>query len=115
MTSTKLYDLQLINQMCRGDNEKILKMTDFFIIQIAQSAQEITNAYSEKDFLMLERLVHKIKPTLAYFGTSLLEKELLDLEDLLMQKVEILELELKISNFNTLTKEVIDVLKKDFN
>ncbi|MBX9807941.1 MAG: Hpt domain-containing protein [Flavobacteriaceae bacterium] len=110
-----LYDLQLIHKMCRGDEEKIAKMIEVFISQISQSIQEIMTAYSEKDFLRIGRLVHKIKPTLTYFGTTSLEKEAVYLEDLLLKKSELSELGLKILSFNALTKEVVDKMKNDFN
>ena len=110
-----LYDLQLIYKMCRGDEEKVAKMIEVFISQISQSIQEIMTAYSEKDFLRIERLVHKIKPTLTYFGTTSLEKEAHSLEDLLLKKSELSELELKILSFNALTTEVVDKMKNDFN
>ena len=115
MQSIKLYDLQLIDKMCRGDEEKIAKMVSVFIDQISQSTQEISTAYAEKDFVRIERLVHKIKPTLTYFGTSSLEKEAIQLEDLLLNKSEQSELESKILSFNALTKEVVDKIKNDFN
>jgi HPt (histidine-containing phosphotransfer) domain-containing protein len=110
-----LYDLQLIDKMCRGDEEKIAKMIAVFIDQISQSMQEISTAYTENDFIRIERLVHKIKPTLTYFGTTSLEKEALHLEDLLLNKSELSEIELKILSFNTLIKEVVDKMKNDFN
>jgi HPt (histidine-containing phosphotransfer) domain-containing protein len=115
MPSIKLYDLQLIDKMCRGDAEKIAKMVGVFIDQISQSIQEISTAYAEKDFVRIERLVHKIKPTLTYFGTTSLEKEAHNLENLILTKSDLSELELKILNFNALTKEVVDKMKNDFN
>ena len=115
MPPIKLYDLQLIDKMCRGDEEKIAKMVAVFIDQISQSMQEISTAYTENDFITIERLVHKIKPTLTYFGTTSLEKEALHLEDLLLNKSELSEIELKILSFNTLIKEVVDKMKNDFN
>jgi HPt (histidine-containing phosphotransfer) domain-containing protein len=115
LSPIKFYELQLIHKMCRGDEEKIAKMMVVFINQTSQSIQEIMAAYSENDFLRIERLVHKIKPTLTYFGTTTLEKEFLFLEDLLIKKSELLELELKILSINTLIKEVVNEMKNDFN
>lgn len=113
--SIQLYNLQLIHKMCRGDEGKIAKMVEVFINQTSQSIQEIMTAYSVKDFLRIERLVHKVKPTLTYFGTTTLEKEFLYLEDLLPKKAEQSELELKIRNINILLKKVVDEMKNDFN
>lgn len=111
----QLYDLQLIHKMCRGDEAKIAKMVAVFINQISEALQEIRAAYSEKDFSTIKKLTHKIKPTLTYFGTSSLEKELVDLEDLIQKDFEPSELELKIQSFNTLTNQVVDKMKNDFN
>jgi HPt (histidine-containing phosphotransfer) domain-containing protein len=111
----QLYDLQLIHKMCRGDEEKIVKMVKVFIDQTSQAILEILNAFSEKDFLRIEKLAHKIKPTLTYFGTAKLEKELINLEDLLIQKSELAEIDLKIQSFNILTKTVVAKMKNDFN
>ncbi len=115
MSTMKLYDLEMIHKMCRGDEEKIAKMVDVFIDQISQSIEEIASAYSEKDFLKIERLVHKIKPTLTYFGVVTLEKEAHNLENMLHNNSESAELEFKILSFNTLIKEVVDSMKNDFN
>jgi HPt (histidine-containing phosphotransfer) domain-containing protein len=101
--------------MCRGDEEKIVKMVKVFIDQTSQAILEILNAFSEKDFLRIEKLAHKIKPTLTYFGTAKLEKELINLEDLLIQKSELAEIDLKIQSFNILTKTVVAKMKNDFN
>jgi HPt (histidine-containing phosphotransfer) domain-containing protein len=111
----KLYDLQLIHKMCRGDEEKIAKMMEVFINQTSESIQEIRAAYSEKDFIKIEKLVHKIKPTLTYFGTATLEKKFLNLEALLINKSEQSEIELKILSVNNLVIKVIDEMKTDFN
>jgi HPt (histidine-containing phosphotransfer) domain-containing protein len=115
LQSIKLYDLELIHKMCRGDEEKIRKMVEVFIDQISQSLQEINEAYSEEDYIRIEKLAHKIKPTLTYFGTSTLENELLCLEELAIKKAELSELELKIISFKNLTEEVVDKMKNDFN
>lgn len=115
LSPIKFYDLQLIHKMCRGDEEKIAKMMVVFINQTSEAIQEIRAAYSEKDFLSIARLVHKIKPTMTYFGTASLEKEFTDLEELLTKKSELSELELKILNINSLINEVVDEIKNDFN
>lgn len=112
---SEFYDLQLIHKMCRGDEEKIAKMMEVFIVQTAEAMQEIMNAYSEKDFIKIEKLVHKIKPTLSYFGTGTLEQEFINLESLLINKSEQSEIELKIESVNNLATKVIDKMKNDFN
>ncbi|MFI0491114.1 Hpt domain-containing protein [Flavobacterium sp.] len=111
----QLYDLQLIHKMCRGNEEKVAEMVEVFIDQVSQFIQEIMSAYSEKDFSRIKSLVHKTKPTLTYFGTITLEKELLYIEDLLIKESQPSELDLKILSFKNLTNEVVDKMKNDFN
>ena len=111
----KLYDLQLVVQMCRGNDEQILKMVRVFIDQISQSFEEIESAYFENDFLKIKSLAHKIKPLFTYFGTSKLEKEFILTEVLLSKGIISLELELKIIKLNLLVMEVISEMKNDFN
>jgi HPt (histidine-containing phosphotransfer) domain-containing protein len=115
LSPNTLYDLQLIHKMCRGDEKKIAKMMEVFINQTSEAIQEIMTAFSEKDFLRIEKLIHKIKPTLTYFGTATLEQEFLNLDDLLNKKSDLSELELKILNINTLITKVVEEMKNDFN
>tara|TARA_R110001592_G_scaffold94919_1_gene274082 strand:+ start:223 stop:606 length:384 start_codon:yes stop_codon:yes gene_type:complete len=115
ISNDKLYDLQVVNQMCRDNEDQILKMVEVFIDQISQSIKEIEMAYSEKDFLKIKRLTHKIKPLLTYFGTSKLEKEFLVTDELFSKEIASLELDLKIANVNLLINEVVNQMKKDFN
>ncbi|PQJ76942.1 hypothetical protein [Polaribacter glomeratus] len=114
-SSVKLYDLQVVSQMCRANEEQVLKMVEVFIGQISQSIKEIETAYSEKDFLKIKKLTHKIKPLLTYFGTSKLEQEFILTDELFSKEIVSSELDLKIANLNFLIHEVISQMKKDFN
>lgn len=114
-SNVKLYDLQVVVQMCRGNDEQVLKMVEVFIEQISQSIKEMETAYSENDFLKIKSLAHKIKPLFTYFGTSKLEKEFLLTEVLLSKEVISFELKLKITNLNFIAREVISEMKNDFN
>lgn len=110
-----LYNLDIINKMCRNDEEQVLKMVEVFIDQIKLSIEEIETAYSEGDFIKIKSLAHKMKPLLTYFGTSKLEQEFILADALFSKEIASLEIELKISNLDFLAKEVICEMKKDFN
>lgn len=111
----KLYDLYLIDKMCRGNHEQVKKMVEVFTDEISQSIQEINTAYSKNNFLEIKKLIHKIKPTLTYFGTNTLEKELLQIEALFLNEIAATELKLKLTRINNVTIEVVDKMKNDFN
>ncbi|UAM96752.1 Hpt domain-containing protein [Polaribacter litorisediminis] len=112
---SQLYDLAVINKMCRNNEDQVLNMVKVFIDQISESIQGINTAYSEKDFIKIKSLAHKIKPLFTYFGTAVLEKEFLLAEELFSTRTASTELELKLTNFNEIAKEVINVMKNDFN
>lgn len=111
----KLYDLTVVDQMCRGNQEQVLKMVEVFVDQISQSMQGIETAYSENDFLKIKSLAHKMKPLFTYFGTSKLEKEFLLTEELFSKELISQELNSKITSLNLMVKEVISEMKNDFN
>lgn len=111
----KLYDLQLIHQMCRGNQDQIQKMVLVFTDEVTKTIDEIKIAFTENDYPKIKSLAHKVKPTLTYFGTTNLQKELVYIEELLMKDFEVSELESKINITSELTKKVVEELKNDFS
>lgn len=109
------YDLYLIDKMCRGNQEQIVNMVAVFVDEISQSIHEINAAFAVKDFSALKKLTHKVKPTLTYFGVAKLEKELLEIDSMLLQNFDVNELGLKLSNLTNLTATVVEQMKNDFN
>ena len=110
----KLYDLQLINKMCRGNEEQVRKMVTLFVEQISNSMKEIETAYHEKNFTEVRKLAHKIKPTLSYFGTTTLANEFKDTVSLLSQEHISEEVDGKVENLLTMTGDVVQEIKNDF-
>ncbi|OIP48525.1 MAG: hypothetical protein COZ16_13020 [Flavobacteriaceae bacterium CG_4_10_14_3_um_filter_31_253] len=111
----KLYDLQIIHQMCRGNHDQVEKMVAVFIIEVSKTIGDIESALSEKDFSRIKNLAHKVKPTLNYFGTVSLEKEVIEVESLLSKDFNINELQSKIATISDISKKVVDQLKSHFN
>lgn len=114
LSAGKLYDLTLIDKMCRGNQEQVAKMVKVFVNEISQSAEDINSAFSEKNFSSIKKLTHKVKPTLTYFGVEKLQKELLEIEALILKDFEITVLESHINNFTDLTTKVVEELNTDF-
>jgi len=112
---TQLYDLTMVDKMCRGNQESILKMVHVFIRQIVQSVEELTKAYEIQDFEKIKKEIHKVKPTLAYYGTPQIEKELQQLEKLVAGTFTEREIEKNISTLNTITMQTITKMKTDFS
>lgn len=111
----QLYNLTMVDKMCRGNKESVLKMVNVFISQISQSVQEIAVAYQAKDFGKIKNEIHKVKPTLSYYGTAKIEKELLSLEKLLAETSAQHEIEININTLNTIKTQTIAKMKSDFS
>ena len=109
-----LYDLFLIDKMCRGNDEQISKMVKVFIAQTESSIQELALALIKKDVLKIKKMVHKMKPSFTYYGTSKLDRQVRSIEALLLEKFEIMELESKIVGLAELAITVTDKMKNDF-
>ena len=109
------YNIYLIDKMCRGNNEQIVKMVQVFVEDIEQSVKEINVAFTENDYSAIKKLTHKIKPTLTYFGVAKLEKQLLQIDTMLLQDFDANDLSLKLSKLTILKTEAVEAMKDDFN
>jgi HPt (histidine-containing phosphotransfer) domain-containing protein len=110
----KLYDLCMIEQLCRGNQEKVKKIVQVFIEQIPQSVEEIKSAYSKRDFLVIKNVAHRIKPTLSYYAIIQVEKDIQLIEKLAKEELATPELEVKIKKLDTVINQIVEQMKKDF-
>lgn len=113
--SEKLYDLTIVSQMCRGNQDMIVQMVNVFIGEITKAVEEVKLAFNTKDISEIKKLVHKTKPTLTYYGTVKIEKELLDIENILEKEYTEEILGEKIGNLETITIIIVNYLKNGFN
>ena len=113
-TGEKLYDLSMIEQLCRGNQEQVKKMISVFINQVPLAVEEIKSAYHDKDFTIIKNVAHRIKPTLSYYAIIKIAKDIQQIEVLAEAGIATAELELKIKKLDDVTAEVIRLMKKDF-
>ena len=109
-----LYDLTMVNKMCRDKQELVLKMVNVFILEISKSLEEITVAAQKDNIEKIKNEIHKVKPTLTYYGTAEIKKELLNLESLILGNLTTKELETSISSLDKITKQTVAKVKNDF-
>lgn len=109
----KLYNLTSLQNLSRGDNEFIVKMISIFIEQTTDVIKEIREAILLDDFLEVNRLIHKIKPSVESLGiTSIIsEIKLLEKAD---DKEQIRILFAKVKEVLEQTVlQLLDYIKKD--
>jgi PAS domain S-box-containing protein len=74
----KLYNLNSLNNLSRGNSQFVLKMIQLFIKQTRDEIENISKALLVDDFPEVSRLIHKIKPSIESLGiTSILEEIIL--------------------------------------
>ena len=114
-TEEQLYDLLLIDKMCRGNEKQIEKMILAFISQTSKSIEDLKLAGTKNDLLKMKAIVHKIKPSFTYYGTVKLEKEMKILEAEILGEYKMSDLVLKINALVELSAQIIQEMKNDFN
>jgi len=73
---SNLYNLTTVLQMCRGNNEKVLKLVNTFITTTTAAVAELQQASQLGDTTSIQRIAHRIKPTLSIYGIHQLEQEI---------------------------------------
>lgn len=114
LSENALYDLKDVETMCRGNKDLILNMIKVFIDQIPKFINELNTAFSDNDFVKIKNEVHKIKPTVHFFGAYKLKEQLLILNDFELNTLSETELKVIVDNSNQYASEVINELKQDF-
>ncbi len=102
----KLYDLGMIEKLCRGDISKTKKMVQLFINDIPVAIEEIKLAYQKLDFITLKKTAHRIKPVLAMYSIVLIEKDLQMIESSGIEERITADLESNINNVSNIICEV---------
>lgn len=75
-----LYDLKNIQSLSRGDDDFVKKMISIFIVQTEETIALIDQAFHNKDYAEIARLVHKIKPGIQGVGIHSLDESVKRLE-----------------------------------
>ena len=111
----ELYNLTTVIEMCRGNQESVLKLIKVFILEISKSVEQLNVAYKEANIGKIKEEIHKVKPTLTYFGTGEIRNELINLETLVHRNSPVYELEKSIYWINSISKLTVAKMKKDFS
>jgi len=109
----QLYDLGMIEQLCRGDQEKVKKMVAIFVQQVPLAIEEIKSAYNKKDFATIKSVVHRIKPTLSYYAVIKIEKDVKLIQALADEGLSTIELELRLTKLTETVTQVVEKMKTD--
>ncbi|HEX6915926.1 MAG TPA: response regulator, partial [Chitinophagaceae bacterium] len=75
-TTGKLYDLSLVNELARGNQEFIVNLAKIFIETVPPTAAEMVNACEQKKWEQVGKLAHKLKSTIDTMCISSLKDDI---------------------------------------
>ncbi|SNR30480.1 PAS domain S-box protein [Flavobacterium sp. ov086] len=79
-SNEKLYDLEVLQKISRGNPEFVSKMIIIFIDQIQEILPKAEAAIYSGNFLLVNQLIHKIKPSIESMGIAGIKDEINTLE-----------------------------------
>jgi len=112
--SEKFYDMCMIERLCHNNADRIKKLVSVFIEQMPQSVEEIKQAYAKRDFAVVRKTAHRIKPTLSYYAIIKIEKDIQQIERMAKEGSDNAELELKIIKLDIVVAEVVKKMKQEY-
>jgi signal transduction histidine kinase/CheY-like chemotaxis protein/HPt (histidine-containing phosphotransfer) domain-containing protein len=80
ISKSKLYNLDNLHEMSRGDKNFVSNMIQLFIKNIPISIETIETAIRNKDITTINKIAHKIKPSLLNLGISSIYEDVKTLE-----------------------------------
>lgn len=115
MNKETAYDLTVVKNITKGNQEAFNKMILVFIEKSNEEMNNLKAAFSSKNWVMVTNTAHKMKPALAYMGMKELEQEVNNLyyisksqPDETILKNIIASVEIKLNNVcERLKKEMV--------
>jgi PAS domain S-box-containing protein len=79
-TNQRLYNLSILHNLSRDNNEFVIKMVGVFVEQTIETIEKIDSALELNNFLEVGRLVHKIRPSVESMGVQSIQPKMKALE-----------------------------------
>ncbi len=109
----KIYSLDLIMELSRGNMDFVRKMVSVFCEQTPEAVENIISAYNANDLETVSKVAHRIKPNLANFGIVSLAEDIKDIESLALNGTATPVLEEKIRRLETVVNLAVKQLNDD--
>lgn len=111
--AAKLYNLNSLNNLSRGDKEFVLRMISIFIEQTSEALVLMQAALTKDNFVELGRIAHKIKPSIEGLGITSILEEIKMLEKMAQEEGDKNVLTLLFEQIQSTLSKVISALKED--
>ncbi|MFK5857070.1 MAG: PAS domain S-box protein [Bacteroidota bacterium] len=112
ISTDKLYDLSKLKQMSKGNDVFVNKMLTLLINNFPIYIEEFRNSFDNGDIESLQKIVHKLKPSLANLSITSIKQDIQDIESFDVKINSLEQLRLLVENVTNLLEEVVAQVKK---
>lgn len=111
----KLYDLSNLKEIGGGSEDFVRQMIILFLDQAATSISGMEKAVAENDVALIKNLAHQLKPSVDNFRIDDLSRWIREIEDLAENNPRSPTLSEKISQSNSLLRQVMVQLENHYD
>lgn len=116
MTSTeKLYDLSLVSELARGNQEFIMNLAKIFIDTVPPTSKEMSEACQNKKWEQVGKLAHKLKSTIDTMCINSLKDDIRLIEKNGKDQKNLNDIPGLVEKTDNIIKKVADQLKTEFS
>ena len=102
--------MEYLEEISEGNQDLACDLIEMFIKQIPIFAEQLDTLYSKGDYILLGKLAHKIKSSVAMMGISELATDMKTLEYIAKEGKDVEKYPIYISKFKTISSEAVNEL-----
>lgn len=110
-----LYDLTLVNELARGNQEFIVNLSKIFVDTVPVTAAEMVQACAQEDWEQVGKLAHKLKSTIDTLGIHSLKDDIRLLEKNGKNKQDLESIPPMVAKTDSVISQVTAQLRSAFN
>ena len=112
-SADKLYDLTILQNIGRGNNEFVEKMISLFMSETPAKLTAMEQSYHLHDFKEMGKMAHQIKPVIDNLGIFSLKEPIRIIEKLGQQELNHSDIPLLLTTIRNTVSLVIDALQTE--
>ena len=111
----RLYDMNSLNEVSRGNKEFIVTLARIFLNTIPKNCKEMAEAAECKNWDRVSNLAHKLKPTIDTMNIKSIKQEIRAIEINAKNKADLASVTKLINKVNSIIDKTADQLKEQFS
>jgi PAS domain S-box-containing protein len=111
----RLYDMLLLNELSRGNQDFILSLVKIFINTIPKNSTEMVEAANNKSWEKVSKLAHKLKSTIDTMHINTIKQDIRSIEINAKNKAELISVANLVQKVHSTIEKVTIQLKDQFS